>query len=363
MLTSLWDARTARVLFTLGVFLLVLAFLHGARETLTLFLFAVLFAYFIDPLVALLQRVLRGRGRAIVATYVLLGGLLTGLGFLLGPLIATEAKDLLTSLPALANRMTSGQFVYSIFQHQGWTQQRALELQQVFTNHRAAIVGYVEGLAVRMEAPLTHIWWIILIPILSVFFLKDAEEIATGIVRLAKKPSRRSVVQGIIDDVNVMLGSYIRAQLILAALTAVVLTVGLALTKVPFAFVLGPVAGVCEFIPVVGPAVACVAIFIIALLAGYSHLLWIFLFLGTWRTIQDYVNAPRIMGRSLEISPLAEIFGVLAGGEIGGVIGALISVPVLAILRILWLRLNAEESSAQPEIASATAISRAPRAT
>ncbi len=60
--------------------------------------------------------------------------------------------------------------------------------------------------------------------------------------------------------------------------------------------------------------------------------------------MQDYVNGPRIMGKSLEISPLVQIFAVLAGGEIGGVVGALISVPVVAGLRILWRRLSDERA-------------------
>ena len=340
MFSAFWDARTARVLFTTLVFVVVLAFLHGARDTLTLFLFAILFAYFIEPLVAFFQRLLGGRIKGILVTYVVLGSIGTGLGFLLGPRIAEEAKALLTSMPALADRMASGQFIFNVGQSQGWTYERELQIQHFFMSHRDAILNQGESLASGLEAPLTHIWWVVLIPILSVFFLKDARAMALGVVQLGGDQRKRSVLRGIVNDINVMLGSYIRAQLILAALTAIVLTSVLGLMRAPFAFILGPLAGLGEFIPVVGPAVACAAIFGLALLAGYPHLLWIFLFLGTWRTIQDYVNAPRIMGKSLEISPLAEIFGVLAGGEIGGVIGALVSVPVLAIGRIVWLRIS-----------------------
>jgi predicted PurR-regulated permease PerM len=133
-----------------------------------------------------------------------------------------------------------------------------------------------------------------------------------------------------------MLGSYIRAQLILAALTAIALTVVLGIMRVPYSFVLSPLAGVCEFVPVVGPAVACITIFGMAGIAGYTHLVWLFLVLGTWRVIQDYLNAPRIMGHSVRISPLVEIFCVLAGGDIGGVAGAMVAVPSLAILLIVW---------------------------
>ena len=66
MFSAFWDAKTARVLFTVLIFTFALAFLYGARETLTLFLFAILFAYFVEPLVGLLSRPLRGRTRAIL---------------------------------------------------------------------------------------------------------------------------------------------------------------------------------------------------------------------------------------------------------------------------------------------------------
>ncbi len=359
MISNFWDARTARVLSTILLFVLVLAFLHGARETLTLFLFAILFAYFVEPLVGFFSRRLHGRIKAILVSYLLIGGVLTGLGFLLGPRIANEGRSLLQSLPAIADRVASGQFLLSMSRSQGWSHGHALQIQGFFVSHRNVILGYGENVISRLEAPLTHAWWIILIPILSVFFLKDAQTIAQSLIALGNGRSGRKVLVGIVGDVNTMLGSYIRAQIILAALTGVVLTPVIGLMHAPFAFVLGPLAGLFEFIPVVGPAIASALIFGIALVVGYNHLLALFLVLGSWRIIQDYVNAPRIMGRSLEISPLVEIFAVLAGGEIGGVVGALVSVPVLAGLRILWHRLCVPAQAQADTDATATSAATA----
>ena len=95
-------------------------------------------------------------------------------------------------------------------------------------------------------------------------------------------------------------------------------TVGLSLMRVPYAFILGPMAGVLEFVPVVGTTLATVGIIVISLLAGYPHVLWVAAFVIGWRLVQDYVNSPRIMGKSLEIDPLAQILAVLAGGRSGG---------------------------------------------
>jgi len=93
---------------------------------------------------------------------------------------------------------------------------------------------------------------------------------------------------------------------------------------------------------------ASITVYTIAILTSYSHLICLFVFLSAWRLVQDYVNAPRIMGKSLEIPPLAQIFGVLTGGEIAGFVGALVSVPILATLRILWRRLSSARSADEP---------------
>ena len=355
MFTKFWDARTARVLCTIIVFALVLLFLRDARDTLTLFLFAVLFAYFVEPLVGRLELPLRGRARAIAVVYLALIVLLVVFGLLVGPKIADESRSLMQSLPSLFNRLTSGQLVSQVGNNHGVSLAHQQQIQGFFNSHKDDLPKYASAIAAKLEEPLSHIWWLILIPILSLFFLKDGRTMADGIVDMGRTEQEKKTLSGIVTDVNIMLGSYIRAQLILAGLTLVAYTLVLSLMGVPYAFILGPLAGIFEFIPVVGPAVAAAAVFVIAILTGYPHLLLLFLFLGCWRLIQDYVSAPRVLGKTLEIEPLVQIFGVLAGGEIGGVVGALISVPVIAILRILWRRMRSE---AGPDAAISPALAR-----
>jgi predicted PurR-regulated permease PerM len=352
MLKTLWDPRVARALITILIFALALAFVHAARETLTLFLFAILFAYLVDPLVSRLEKPLPGRAKAIAAVYILLLGIVVGAGFLVGPRIAEESKELTTSLPSLVERMSSGQLLSQVGNNHGWSGAKQAQIQNFLVSHRDDFLNYARLAGEKLATPAKHIWWLILIPILSVFFLKNGKSIAGNLVDLARDPAEKHVARGIVADVNVMLGSYIRAQLILSSLTLVVYTLVLSLMLVPYAFILGPVAGLFEFVPVVGPAVAALSVFVIAILSGYSHVVWLVVFLGVWRLTQDYVNGPRIMGKSLEISPLVQIFGVLAGGEIGGVVGALISVPTIAILRILWRRLSSPQSVEEPAVAS-----------
>ncbi len=98
---------------------------------------------------------------------------------------------------------------------------RQAQIQSFFVAHGSDILGYGRTIGEKLAAPAQHIWWLILIPILSLFFLKDGRLIAAGLVDLGRAPDEKFTLRGIVGDVNVMLGSYIRAQLILAFLTLV----------------------------------------------------------------------------------------------------------------------------------------------
>jgi predicted PurR-regulated permease PerM len=173
---------------------------------------------------------------------------------------------------------------------------------------------------------------------LSIFFLKDGHTFSEVLLNSVQSRPQRELLQGVLSDLNQMLAHFIRAQLTLAALTLVMYTAVLTVMRMPYALVLGTVGGLLEFIPVLGPLVAAVIIVSVALLMGFQHWLALVIFLGCWRLIQDYITSPRIMGQSMELHPLAAIFGVMAGGEVAGILGIFLSIPVMASLRIVFRR-------------------------
>ena len=194
--------------------------------------------------------------------------------------------------------------------------------------------------------------WIILIPILAVFFLRDGRALSEGAIQTVDQRSQRQFLRGISEDISEMLASYIRAQLTLAIISLVVYIVVLEILRVPYAIVLGTLGGAMEFIPVVGPAVAALMILGVGFLTSYHHMLLLVIFLGLWRLVQDYVNSPRIMGGKMELHPLAALFAVLVGGEIGGVVGVYLSIPIMATLRIFWRRYQrySEQQKTQTDV-------------
>lgn len=318
-------------------FAAVLAFAWTARKTLIAFLFAIFFAYLVEPLVEFATRRFGGsRGRSIAIVYLAIFAGLAVLFLFIGPNIVHEAEKLSRTFPDLYQKVASGQIAWTFGSRHGWSRETMQRIQEFLANHRAAIVEAARNFGSRAASIGTESWWLVLIPILAVFFLKDGRKFRDAIIEIFERRRQREFVEGVLADIHVMLAQYIRAQLILAALTGVVFSVMLSIMRLPYGYILGVMAGFLEFIPMVGPILAAILIVGIALGTGYTHVLLLVLFLGFWRGLQDYVTSPRIMGRQVELHPLAALFGVLAGAEIGGVVGVYLSVPIMATVRIFW---------------------------
>ena len=334
---ALIDTRTARVLITVLFFALGFGFLYAARHTLVAFVFAIFFAYLVDPLVSKLEKWVRGRGRAIAIIYVLLA-ILVGIFFtFVGPRIAHQGAKLGEAAPELLQKISSGEIVEKIGAEHLSKPTRD-QLKQFLTSHSEQIKVLAQRAGLRVAEVAQNVWLLVLIPILAAFFLKDGRSFSTVGLSFVNSKPQREFMEGVLADMNQMLAHFIRAQLTLAALSLLVYTSVLGIMRVPYALVLGTAGGAMEFIPVVGPLVAAVLILGVALLMGYSHWIILLAFLGAWRLIQDYMVSPRVMGEKMELHPLAAIFGVLAGGEIAGVLGVYLSIPVMASLRIVWRR-------------------------
>jgi predicted PurR-regulated permease PerM len=333
---ALIDSRTARIILTILLFAVALGFLYVARRTLIAFLFAIFFAYLVDPLVSKLEIWVKGRGRAIAIIYTLiLVGVVVFFSFV-GPKLTHEGAKLAES--DLIGKVSSGQIARELGQERGWSGATTARIEGFLIGHKEQIQAIVKRVGLRVAEVAQEAWILLLIPILAAFFLKDGRVFSNVALSFVQSKPKREFMEGVITDLNQMLAHFIRAQLTLAALSLIIYTAFLSAVRAPYALVLGTAGGMMEFIPVVGPLVAAVLIVGVAVLMSYHHWVVLILFLAVWRVLQDYVISPRIMGEKMELHPLAAIFGVLAGGEIAGVLGVYLSIPVMASLRIVWRR-------------------------
>jgi predicted PurR-regulated permease PerM len=360
---SIWDWGTARVLVTILTFMAIAAFVFAAWRVIVSFLFAIFLAYLLEPLVSFIERrspLSKGsRARAIAQVYVAIGIIVAILMAVAGPPLVSEGRKLAEELPVWMDKLTSGQIAWQIGSKRGWSVSTQQHMQHWLSTHRAEIISWSQSLGQYAAQFAVNAVWIILVPILAIFFLRDGGDFVETVVDMVDRRRERQFLRGLIGDLDTMLAQYIRAQLILAALTMAVFTAVLSAIRLPYSVVLGVLGGMLEFIPLVGPIAAAVMILGVAFFTSYHHIIIVAIVLGVWRVIQDYVNAPRIMGRSVELHPLATLFAILAGGELAGVIGVYLSIPIAASMRILWRRWRKYTQGApKPQLPGATVSQR-----
>jgi predicted PurR-regulated permease PerM len=170
---SIFDQRTARVLATIGAFTAVGAFLYGVRHTLVAMLFAVFFAYLLEPVVWRVESSMLAKGSrwlAILETYVAITAMFTALGVVFGTRLVEDARLLSQSLPGLLEKVTTGKIVWQFGSRYGWSYDTQIKIEQLIAAHQADILAWSGRAGAEVAKTLPNVIWIVLVPILAVFF-------------------------------------------------------------------------------------------------------------------------------------------------------------------------------------------------
>jgi predicted PurR-regulated permease PerM len=248
------------------------------------------------------------------------------------PEFRKNAGRILSAIPALTNKVSSGEIANNLGSNLGWADERADQIRVFLQRHRSNIehaLGEMEQAAPAAFAGL------LVIPILAIFFLSDGEKLADHIIHLVATKQNHSALESLVTELHVMLQRYIRAKVILAGLSLLYCSIAMLVLGFPNSITLGILARILEFIPVAGWMTAGVTVVTVGLLT-HSHWIWMLALLAVWRILMDYGIAPRVMGRELEMHPLLAIFTLMIGGAVGGIIGIYLSVPIAAALRVVY---------------------------
>lgn len=309
------DPKAARATWTAALTLLFLAAVYAIRGTLVVFAVALLFAYLMQPLVAQMSRHFSPKNRtpALAVTYFLVLGVLASLGIGIASRVSTEARQLIAHPPDVRGFLDQTAAAHPM-------------LAPVLDSARGRIRGQLAEIAttapqlsLAVLAASANLVYLIVIPILSFFMLKDAAAIEDAFLALFAAGANRAHAERTLADIHVVLLQYMRALLILCCTALAVLGVTLSVVGVRYALLLATIAFFCEFVPMIGPVVEIAIILVVSALTGFEHMWLLAAFLGVFRIVQDYGIWPRLMSRGVELHPLMVIFGVFAGGAIGGV--------------------------------------------
>jgi predicted PurR-regulated permease PerM len=336
-----------RVVVVTLLLLLIAGFLQSVLSALTYLFFlivlSVFFAYLIDPIVKMIRLPFKERNierfmprsLAIVIAYILVFTVV-GIGIAnIAPRVTDQAREFAANIPVLAQsfRERAADIDVRINRLQIPEEWQA-EVNRRVTDLGSAITAAIGNFVLVSAA---YLVWFILIPILAFFFLKDVNQFRLMILRMFPAGRWRYRAEVVMQDVNSTLAAYTRAQLLSCFLIAIVCTIGFYFLGLPYALLLGILAGILEFIPLLGPLTVGV---VVTLTAAASDdpwkALYVAIFLIILRLVHDYVTYPRIVRGGIHLHPLAIILSVLAGEQVAGIPGVFLSIPLVAIATVLY---------------------------
>jgi predicted PurR-regulated permease PerM len=306
----------------LGLLALITLF---ARPIALLFL-AMCIAAAMSPVVARLSSRIP-RNRAIVLIYLgVLVFVAVLIAVLIPPLVA-QVRELGQRLPELLDR---GRL---------FLEQNNIESPQ--TDTLVSQVGQVVQRVIAVPFVIfSGAFDVVLLLIVSLYLFIDAPGIRRFILSLFP-PASRDHIDSVTHEMAQVAGGYIRGVVINILLVSTITTLGLTLIGVPFALVLGVLAGLFEALPVVGSLIAGVPIILVALVQSPATAVITIIFVITLQVVQGNVIAPNVMKGQAEVPQFVVPLAILAGAGVGGILGALIAVPVVAVVRVFLLRVVA----------------------
>lgn len=336
-----------RVMIVAMIFIFIGSRIEKFVQSLTYLFFllvlSIFFAYLIAPLVRLIRNPFAGtraerlmpRSLAIAIAYLLVFSVLGVTIANVAPQASQQARDFAANLPSYgASIQRTLNDLNRRFDRLRIPEEVQTRINEQASRISESITTTISDFVVSFA---TFVPWLIVIPILAFFFLKDVNAFRIAVLRLFPAGSWRIRADSILSDANETLAAYVRAQLISCVLIGVVCTIAFYIIGLKYALLLGILAGVLEFIPLLGPlTLAIVATATAAFGDDPWRALPVAIFLITLRIVHDYITYPRIVRGGIHLHPVLIILSVLAGEQIAGIPGVFLAIPVVALVTVAY---------------------------
>lgn len=328
---------SSSTIFRAILILLGFWFLYLIRDILLILFAALILAWAIEPLARHLQKWRIPRGATVVLVYIAGLAVLSGVVSLLVPPLARQVSSAAQSLPGI------------VAQVETWVGVRGLQTDAIIGQVQTLLSRFGESLAnasfnifQQTRSVFSGVFSVVFVFVLT-FYLVIAKDPLKKFFSLVLPRAHVPYAHRILDKAQKKVGRWVLAQLVLGIIVGTIVGVGLWLLGVPFALLLGLIAGLFEIVPMIGPVLAAIPGVIVGVSQG-----WV-LGLATlglyWLTQQfeNHVLVPNIMKKAVGLNPLVTLLAVLLGGRLAGVVGVILAVPAAAVISVFITDLLAKE--------------------
>ena len=303
-------------------------------SVLLLIIVAAFLAIGLQPVVRRLERIGIRRGFAVALVFLAFLGIFAGFGFAVVPPIVNQVKEFANAAPSYLDQLQRNHTFEALNHRFGIISrlQKALSTRTLSATGAAALGG-IFGVGKLLFNTVFSIFTVL---ILTLYFVSAFERIKQGAYHLVPRSRRaRTVLLG--DEILTRVGGYLSGAFIIALIAGASSLVWMSLpfTGVPYALALALLVAILDLIPLVGATIGAVLVTLIAFTVSIPVGIATGIFYVVYQQIENYLIYPRVMKRSVDISPAAAIVAVLIGAGLLGVLGALVAIPVTAAISLI----------------------------
>lgn len=322
------------------IFLLLMKKYSILADTVSTIIISAILAYLFNPVVNYFEEHKISRCWGVLIIYLIIAGIIFILAFSIIPKTGKEMKKLMTTLPtyieSISNEVNDLYTKYYINLDNMPSIFKSLE-EIIVTNVnsiRDIVIKNISKFFEGIISTFSKIVSLVLIPIVTFYFLKDKEFFTNKLFLTIPKKYRKDLRELLIE-IDSSLNQFIRGRMILALYVGVATTILLLILRIEFAIVIGMLTGVADIIPYFGPILGFLPAVFFAFLNNPIKALWVSILFILIQWVENNVLAPKIIGENTGIHPLTILLSLVIGGGIFGVMGMIFSIPAVAVLKIL----------------------------
>ncbi|MEK9194508.1 MAG: AI-2E family transporter [Patescibacteria group bacterium] len=326
-----------QTLWRIFVFALGIVVLYFAREAVSVFLAAIVIALGLDPIVSFLEE--RRVSRLLGTLAIFLTGLLilSAVVYFVVPVLIVEAGSFLEEFNKIISVIFGVGLPKTVIQNLGANLDKALNYLNAANISVTGAISTIVSKAVLVLATL-----------LISFYLSAEKDGPERLLRLILPNTYEKSILTVFNRFKIKIRRWFGAQLALSLLMGALVSVGLWLLGVRYFLVLGLLAAVFEIVPIIGPVLSGAVIFLVAIGDSLSLGLYSLLFAFLLQQFENHILIPVVMGRAMRVHPVIVIVSLLAGTEVAGFVGILLSVPIAVIAQETLSYLVEKKSQKRP---------------
>ncbi|MGM0501754.1 MAG: AI-2E family transporter [Bacillota bacterium] len=320
-------------LILLLIVALAIYFLYLVRGILLPFVLGLFLALVLEPVINFLVTRTMPRMGALVFVFGILLTLCAVIAFIFIPAVLGELNDLASKIPDYFSELESlVEQLNNRYQAVEMPQSLDVIFNKMIERLERTGMQFVERTSQVLIALLSRSFSLLLAPVLAFYILKDLEVIKNNLSAIIPRNYRQGV-QKLLTKINQSLFEFMKGQLIISFSVGFLSIIGLYYLEIKFYLVIGILAGILNIIPYIGPIFAVVPAVLIASFTSFKLAASVIILFIIIQQLEGAVISPKIMGSKVGLHPLIIIFALLVGGELLGIFGMMIAIPVTVMIK------------------------------